>query len=147
MPSVYLRWDLVRFIWLYIRLCASLREPLVCTVLRHPVTLFFFSGTEFQGYRKFVQFHTSEGLCSVWRGELTSLHQERHTLSQSPRTLFSSSLTCLLSPSLTHSSSLLPLQLCSRSVIPNKGYMDAKRYSGRFQRVLEKILLKPMKTC
>lgn len=116
-------------------------------VLRYPVTLYFF-GDWISRIQK---------VCSdpyQWRPVQclegwtdTSLHQERHTLSQSPRTLFSSSLTCLLSPSLTHSSSLLPLQLCSRLVIPNHGYMDPKGYSGRFQRVLETILLKPMKTC
>lgn len=127
-PSVYLRWDLVQFIWLYIRLCTSLREPLVpCSGIS---LLWFLRGLNFKETESLFSFHTNEGLCSVWREWTdTSLHQERHTLSQSPGTLFSPSLTCLLSHSLTHSSSLLvclPLQLCSRSVIPNQGYMDPK---------------------
>ncbi len=97
-PSVYLRWDLVRLIWLYVPLLGSHRYVQSSGI---PV-LWCLRGLNFKDTDSLYSFHSNEGLGSDWR-EWTDT-----SLSQSSRTVFSSCLTCL------HSSSLLlflPLQL------------------------------------
>ncbi len=81
-PSVYLRWDLVQLIWLYVPLLGSHRYVQSSGI---PV-LWCLRGLNFKDTESLYSFHSNEGLGSVWREWTdTSLHQERHTLSQSPQ--------------------------------------------------------------